>query len=118
MTLSVPEFIEHYGTKGMKWGVRKKRSSDRTHYKSPAKKLTNAELEKRIKRMETEKKYKSLNKQDLSPGHAAAMEILGRVGKATVTTALTGAAIYGVGKAAEARGADAALVRAMTFRKK
>ena len=62
------EFIEHHGVKGMKWGSRKKRVSTvtpgtREHpvkFKKPAHSLTDEELQKRVKRLEMEKKYNDL----------------------------------------------------------
>src|SRR5580765_4511101 len=64
------DFIEHHGVKGMHWGVRKSRSggvtvgrssgsraTERTVFNKAPAKLSTSELEKRIKRMETEKKY-------------------------------------------------------------
>lgn len=50
-------FLEHFGVKGMKWGIRKdvKRGATQT-----AKKLTNKELQKRVNRLSMEKKYAEL----------------------------------------------------------
>lgn len=82
----------------MKWGVRKRssrtsgsgettvrRTRKRTVYAKSPKKLTNAELERRIKRMEMEKRYNDLNKRDVSQGEKIATEILTNVGKQAVT---------------------------------
>ena len=78
------EFLEHYGTKGMKWGVRKKPGSgvrktsskakggakstkikkgaegSKKYKKSSAKSLSNQELQKRVSRLNMEKQYKTL----------------------------------------------------------
>ncbi len=55
---AVDAILEHYGTKGMKWGVRKPgtgaASTHRTTYRKAPSKLSNEELLRRIARMETE----------------------------------------------------------------
>jgi hypothetical protein len=60
-------FLAHYGKKGMRWGVRKGRSSDRpagerarVKYTKAGHKLTDEQLQTRIKRLEMEKKYNDL----------------------------------------------------------
>jgi hypothetical protein len=91
--------VEHYGKKGMQWGVRKGRNTrdtSRTVFKKAPKKLTSAELEKRIKRMESEKKYNDLNKRDIGKGQQLAADIITKSGKTLATTVLTGALILGV----------------------
>jgi hypothetical protein len=106
---SVQEFIEHHGVKGMHWGVRRSggsrpsgggsktsRGSARTVYGKHPAHLTSAELDKRIKRMESEKKYNELNKKDVSRGHRIASEILTNSGRAVASTVLTGALLYGI----------------------
>lgn len=100
-SVNVKEFIEHHGVKGMQWGVRTKSKSgssgtNRTTYGKSPKRLTSAELEKRIKRMETEKKYNDLNKRDVSKGEQIATEILTNSGKKIATTVLTGAGLLAV----------------------
>lgn len=61
-------YLEHYGVKGMKWGVRRTqkqlaraRASQRTSYKKGPKELSTDELKRRVARMETEKRYIDLN---------------------------------------------------------
>jgi hypothetical protein len=106
---NVLEFIEHHGVKGMQWGVRRdrrsgvtvgtrkgKRATERTVFNKPPVKLTSSELEKRIKRMETEKKYNDLNAKDISKGEKLAHEIVTNVGRAVVTTVATGALLFAV----------------------
>jgi hypothetical protein len=117
---SIIEFIEHHGTKGMKWGVRKPRgdrsafkarakSTDRTKFEKSPKRISNAELEKRIKRMEMEKKYNDLNKRDVSKGEQIASEVLTNSGKKIATTLLTGAGLLAVKVAVNKKfGAEAA----------
>lgn len=87
----VDDFLEHFGVKGMKWGQRKKRSSGRgsgtkTAYKKPAARLNDAELNRRIKRMELEKKYSDLNQSVTNPGRSYAKGIMSNQGKAVVGT--------------------------------
>lgn len=103
MTMADPvmEFLSHHGVKGMRWGVRRKSggsggSSSRTTFKKSPKKLSDVELNKRIKRMETEKKYNQLNKKDLSEGRKFAKEILTDSGKRVAKTVATGAALVAI----------------------
>ena len=100
---NVIDFIDHYGTKGMHWGVRKSRGgvtpakkTERTKFGKSPKRLTNSELERRIKRMETEKKYNDLNRRDISAGEKLATEMVTSIGRTLVTTIATGALLYGV----------------------
>lgn len=66
---NVIEFIEHHGVKGMKWGKRRARSASPSSGPPPGKKkftkdpsrLSDAELKKRISRLEMEKRYTDLN---------------------------------------------------------
>ncbi len=60
-------FLEHYGTKGMKWGIRKDRKSGKgKSSKETAKTLTDTELTKRINRLNMEKQYTDLVKSSPS----------------------------------------------------
>jgi hypothetical protein len=108
---NVLEFIEHHGVKGMHWGVRRdrsggvtvgtrkgKRATERTVFSKAPVKLTSAELDKRIKRMETEKRYNDLNARDVTRGEKLAHEIVTNVGKTVLTTLATGALFLGVQK--------------------
>jgi len=118
---NVQEFIEHHGVKGMKWGVRRssrarKKGTERTKYSKSPKSLTQDELEKRIKRMGMEKEYNKLNKRDVSTGERLASEMMTSIGKTTIVTVGTGAAIYGAKKIIEKKSPD--LARAAAFRKK
>jgi 2'-5' RNA ligase len=96
--VSDDDILEHYGVKGQKWGVRKKRgassgSNKRTTFKKAPGKLSDAELAKRIKRMEIEKKYNDLNRPDISNGQRLVNEILSSTGRRVATTVLTGASL-------------------------
>jgi hypothetical protein len=106
MTMSIEEFIEHHGVKGMRWGQRTSRSSvskskptARTKFEKSPSRLSDADLNRRVKRMEVEKRYNDLNKKDVGEGHKFASDILKSTGKTVATTLLAGAALYGISKA-------------------
>lgn len=101
MSVTVDDILEHYGVKGMQWGRRKKRNTGRTVYKREPSKLTSAELEKRIKRMETEKRYNDLNRRDVSKGQELVSQVLTNSGRTVATTVVTGAALFAVKRALE-----------------
>lgn len=83
--------LSHFGVKGMKWGVRKSRTS--TVESSPRKKLkskeikslSDDELRKRINRIQMEKQYKQLTKREQSKGSKVVKDIL--IGGAKVAAA-------------------------------
>ncbi len=77
--------LYHYGVKGMKWGVRKDRSSSRKNKtkgwskdakransikKKSVKQMSNAELKELNKRMELESNYHRLNPNKVKTGLA------------------------------------------------
>jgi hypothetical protein len=105
---SLENYLAHYGKKGMRWGTRSagthssgkasKKVAKRTTYKKPPTKLSDAELQRRVKRLETEKKYIELNKatRPSTTGKKAASKLLGQAGTVAVSavaTAATGLAI-------------------------
>lgn len=104
-----PEELAHFGTIGMKWGVRKGPSANAQVRKSRAKMyknrrtLSDAELKKAVSRMQMEKKLKGLAEDDLIPGKMAAKSFMSNVG-----TTFVGAA---------AGAAGAALVKAYLAKK-
>jgi len=57
------DFLAHYGVKGMRWGIRKDRKSGRKSASDVAKTLTDAELKKRVDRLQMEKRYVDLVSQ-------------------------------------------------------
>jgi hypothetical protein len=68
-TLVGLEFLEHYGTKGMKWGVRKRRNESKRartfggsgkKAKDPLESLSDKELQQIVTRMNLEQNYKRL----------------------------------------------------------
>ena len=106
MTEDRDDILQHFGVTGMKWGVRRtqaalasaraerneiKRSKDKTRFKTSAKKLTDSELDTRIKRMQTEKQYNELNKRTVSKGQAAVVDVLTNSSKSVAQKTITGA---------------------------
>jgi len=111
-TMTFSEFIEHHGVKGMRWGVRrsrgggvskssskKKKPDTRTTFQKSPSRLTDAQLNSRIKRMELEKRYKDLNKGDVSEGKRFTNDVLKSSGKQIATTIIAGAALVAIGGA-------------------
>lgn len=113
------EYLQHYGVKGMQWGVRRsakqlakaagkrklspeeaKVVAARKSAKSNRRVLDDADLDRFISRLEKEKKLKNLIEDDLTPGQKAAKMLLSDVGKRTISTALAGAGSYAAYKAA------------------
>jgi hypothetical protein len=89
----VAEFIEHYGTKGMKWGVRKKSSprKESSDFKKTVPlrnrkthELTNKQIKEVNERLNLETNYKRLNPSSVQRGKMAVAGIL-----ATATMATT-----------------------------
>lgn len=69
-------FLEHFGVKGMRWGVRRKRTARsedaEKHGKASAKKLhelNDTELRGLVNRMEMERSAKRLNPNVVTSGH-------------------------------------------------
>ena len=64
-------YLAHYGVKGMKWGVRKKRSKALFNYETKSKKkkrvadelskMDDAQLQQRLNRMRNEQAYRELS---------------------------------------------------------
>jgi len=113
------EFLAHYGVKGMKWGVRRTQSqltraaSKRKEARDPntpegaerarrkaalqnRRTINDADLDKLVKRLETEKKLKNLVEEDLSGGQKAAKMILSDTGKQVAKQVLAGVAVAAV----------------------
>ena len=110
--------LTHYGILGMRWGVRKNKSSIRNHRNKkiagseymphqdhidahsakPVSAMSNAELQKRINRVQMEKQYASLTKKK-NRGQKAV--------KAFVATAGTLASVRGAYKTYKLVGDDA-----------
>jgi hypothetical protein len=105
----IDAYLEHYGVRGQKWGVRRtssqlhgsNSSKGVTRFKEKPKHLTDQELQDRIKRIETEKRYKDLNKRQVSTGEKHLMEVLTHVGKESAKKLGVYAVMYTSRKAIE-----------------
>jgi len=87
--------IAHYGTKGMQWGVRKKRSRS-SESKSTAKlrkkkgfQLTNDELRKVNARLSLEKTYSQLNPSTASKAKKVIASMAGSMAKQVLSNVVT-----------------------------
>jgi hypothetical protein len=69
------EFLQHHGVKGMKWGIRNKRTSKKgaSSEKPRAKNLSDEELRKAVSRMQMEAQYNKLVGNH-SPRHSRAVK--------------------------------------------
>lgn len=105
--------LVHYGILGMKWGIRrtdaqlarargeskepnKAAKAERKSASKNRRTLSDADIEKRIQRLEKEKKLKDLTDSDLSPGRKMATKILKSAGEKALSTMAAGAMAYGV----------------------
>lgn len=107
------EYLEHYGVKGMRWGIRKdtalfgrkskkrrtreqvelaNRKSDFKHRRT----MSSKEIEDRVKRLKLEKEYKDLIDSDIRPGRNYVKGILKDSGKKMLITAAAGTMAYAV----------------------
>lgn len=78
------EELMHYGVMGMRWGVRraskrsggsKKKKASRQSQQQPKRRMSNKELNARVKRMQLEKQYRDLT-NDLTPKTKSKIEKL------------------------------------------
>lgn len=126
----VPDFLEHYGVKGMRWGVRKERGrSSRSEKKqddrepnktidinigprhhSKVSKMSDAELRQRIERLQLEQRLKDLESgkpaQTVAKGKSFSQRLMEEAGSTAMKIAVT----------AVATAATAAAMKAVTGR--
>lgn len=117
------DFLCHHGVKGMKWGVRKDRSkSSKTSSnkkekkktnriasvikgsskKKSIKKLSDEELQRKVRRLQLEKQYRDLKRDEVSAGRKIVGDILKTSGKMVGTQLATYAAGKAINKALNA----------------
>lgn len=98
---SVEEFIEHFGVKGMRWGVRNKRRQQtisrggkkkkKVTISEHARSLSDEDLRKAVNRMQMEQQYKSLTQKQkahsTSLGARAATGLLNTAGSVAASAA-------------------------------
>lgn len=128
------DYLEHYGVRGMKWGVRNaetraRYASEGRSGKRAAKKearaarkaesakikqikaernaanrrrslLSNEELDRRIKRLEKEKRLRELTTSEVNAGRTQAIKTLDSYGK-TIVKAAIGVGTGGIGEGAK-----------------
>lgn len=110
MTDTLEDFLEHYGVKGMQWGVRRKRRSSSDSggesssggSKRSIKSVSDAELQAAVNRMNLEKQYKTLKSQRDEAKRTKTQVLFDEAGKLATNVArtqMTNAANAVVGKA-------------------
>lgn len=87
--------LQHFGILGMHWGVRKASTSHPDHVtavglkKKKLHELSNAELKTLTSRLQLEKQFKDLSKQDVSAGKKFVTDLLMGALKNEVSSGLT-----------------------------
>ena len=94
--------LEHHGVKGMRWGHRKRDVSSGKNRKTTKKtktqikRMSDSEVQSRIKRLESEKKLSKLSKEDSNPTKQFIKSVMSDSGKRVLTTVATNAMLGGV----------------------
>lgn len=95
--------LRHFGVRGMKWGVRKKREphpeSSRRFDKRKAWELSDAELNKRINRINKERQYSDMTASKVSKFRKAGVKAVGAMAAGITIVALRKRIEPGIGKA-------------------
>ena len=94
--------LEHHGVKGMRWGHRKRDVSSGKNgkttktTKTQIKRMSDSEVQSRIKRLESEKKLSKLSKEDSNPTKQFIESVMADSGKRVLTTVATNAMLGGI----------------------
>lgn len=98
--------LAHYGVPGMKWGKGKKGSKTLTRDQQVKAKrataskgrrtLSDKSLNKKIERLQAEKKLKDLTDADIAPGKSVVKRILSASGEKAAKTIVSGAILLAV----------------------
>lgn len=113
-----PDYLEHYGVLGMKWGVRKdgkpkgfqygkvvrakkkelsaraKTNRERTRANRNRSQLSDVELERRINRLKKEKELRQLTESEVKPGRTFVKDFIKDNGKKVAGSIAVGAGTY------------------------
>ena len=117
------DYLEHYGVKGMKWGLRKRSktrvssSGARSTSPNPSSKvsapttrdkrvkalknrreLSDSDIKDFTSRLQSEKQLKALLDEDVSPGRTFIKKVMSDAGKQAATKLATNAMTYGTTK--------------------
>lgn len=91
----VENFIEHFGIKGMRWGVRRSRVKTSSDFRKTAplrrrkpKQLTNKQLRDVNARLNLEQNFRRMNPSTVQKGHSAAKNIIALSGTAVALASL------------------------------
>jgi len=104
MSFTTDKMLEHAGVKGMKWGVRKDRLNSSTSRRVDPRKLSDDQLRAAISRMNMEKQYRDLSKnQGVKIGEDAIKNLAKDLAKTTLSAAAAAISTIAVAKFMQAR---------------